>query len=147
MESPTHDCCPPVSPAERAARPTASARDGAVLSVATSAGSIVTAFLASACCVGPLIFAMLGLGGAGLLVAFEPYRPYLMALTLALLGIGFYFTYRRPRLVAATSAVSADACDCPAPRTNRAGRVMLWVAMALVIAFFALPYVLPLVLG
>lgn len=122
---------------------------GTALSLATSAGSILTAFIASACCVGPLIFALLGIGGAGLLVAFEPYRPYFMALTFVLLGAGFYFTYGRPRTTAiAGGAAGGDqaSCDCPAPRTNRTGRVMLWVATAAVLVFLALPYVLPLIL-
>lgn len=113
-------------------------------SVVASAGSVLTAFLASACCVGPLIFALLGLGGAGLLVKFQPYRPYFMALTFAMLGTGFYFTYRRPSLAnAPASASGPPACDCPAPRTNRAGRVMLWVATALVGGFLLFPYLVP----
>ncbi len=45
-------------------------------SLATGLGAVLSAFLASACCVGPLVFALLGLGGAGFLVKFEPYRPY-----------------------------------------------------------------------
>ena len=111
---------------------------------AASAGSILSAFLASACCVGPLIFALLGLGGAGLLVKFEPYRPYFMAITFALLGTGFYFTYRRPRTSAsAASGADGAACDCPAPRTNRAGRMMLWVATVLVVGFLVFPYLVP----
>lgn len=110
------------------------------LSAAATLGSVVSAFIASACCVGPLVFALLGLGGAGLLVKFEPYRPYFMVLTAALLGTGFYLTYRRPK--AATFAeAEGDACGCPAPRTNRAGRVMLWVATVLVAAFLVFPYI------
>jgi mercuric ion transport protein len=105
-------------------------------------GSIVAAFLASACCVGPLIFALLGLGGGALLVKFEPYRPYFIAVTFALLGSGFYLTYRKPRLAPASS-VDGAACDCPAPRTNRAGRILLWVASALVVGFLVFPYFVP----
>ncbi|MBN8614545.1 MAG: mercury transporter MerT [Deltaproteobacteria bacterium] len=122
---------------------------GTGLSLATSAGSILTAFIASACCVGPLIFALLGIGGAGLLVAFEPYRPYFMALTFVLLGAGYYFTYGRPRTTAIVGGAAGSdqaSCDCAAPRTNRTGRVMLWVATAAVLVFLALPYVLPLIL-
>jgi mercuric ion transport protein len=111
-------------------------------SIAANAGAIVSAFVASACCVGPLVFALLGLGGGALLVKFEPYRPYFMALTLALLGAGFYFTYRKPKAV--SSIAEGDACGCPAPRTNRAGRIMLWVATALVVGFLAFPYIAPL---
>ena len=99
MTAPPEDFCP--SPAAAPPKRTVGS-DRATF--AASAGSILSAFLASACCVGPLIFALLGLGGAGLLVKFEPYRPYFMAITFALLGTGFYFTYRRPR----TSASAAS---------------------------------------
>lgn len=112
-------------------------------SLVASAGSVLTAFLASACCVGPLIFALLGLGGAGLLVKFEPYRPYFIALTFSMLGTGFYFTYRKPSLANTPASASGPACDCPAPRTNRVGRVMLWVATALVGGFLIFPYLVP----
>ncbi len=44
---------------------------------AASASSVVSAILASACCVGPLILALLGFGGGALMRKFEPYRPYL----------------------------------------------------------------------
>lgn len=115
----------------------------------TTIASVFTAFLASACCVGPLVLALLGLGGGALLVKFEPYRPYFMTATFALLGAGFYLTYRTPRTAVAAVAQGADgiACDCPAPRTNRAGRVMLWVATALVTGFLAFPYFVPLLLN
>lgn len=109
------------------------------LPIAASLGSIVSAFIASACCVGPLVFALLGLGGAGLLVKFEPYRPYFIAITVALLGTGFYLTYRKPKVAIAQG--EGAACACPAPRTNRAGRVMLWVATVLVAVFLAFPYI------
>ena len=110
---------------------------------AASAGSIISAFLASACCVGPLIFALLGLGGAGLLVKFEPYRPYFTAVTFGLLGAGFYLTYRRPRLVPATGNAAGVSCDCLAPRANRAGKIMLCVATTLVVGFLIFPYLVP----
>ena len=75
---------------------------------------------------------------------FEPYRPYFMAITFALLGTGFYFTYRRrPRLASATVGADGAACDCPAPRTNRAGRIMLWAATVLVVGFLVFPYLVP----
>jgi mercuric ion transport protein len=106
-------------------------------SIAASASSIISAFIASLCCVGPLVFALLGIGGAGLLVKFEPFRPYFMVVTFALLWTGFYFTYRKPKQAAA----SGPACDCPAPRTNRAGKIMLWVATVLVVGFLAFPYI------
>jgi len=140
MTASSEDCCP-----VPAAAPPKGSTGSSRATFAASAGSILSAFLASACCVGPLIFALLGLGGAGLLVKFEPYRPYFMAITFALLGTGFYFTYRRPRVTASGAGTGADgaSCDCPAPRTNRAGRIMLWVATVLVVGFLVFPYLVP----
>lgn len=115
------------------------------LSFATSIGSILSAFIASLCCLGPLVFALLGVGGAGLLVKLEPYRPYFIATTFALLGAGFFLTYRTPKTVGA--AAGGPDCDCPAPRANRAGKVMLWIATMLVVAFLSFPYVAPYLFG
>ena len=115
-------------------------------SVAASLSSIVSAFMASICCVGPLVFALLGLGGAGLLVKFEPYRPYFVAVTFVLLGSGFYLTYRKPRAAAATTEDGPE-CACPAPRANRAGKIMLWIAIVLVVVFLSFPYLAPYLFG
>lgn len=111
--------------------------------MAASVGSIFSAFIASFCCVGPLLFALLGIGGAGMLVKFEPYRPYFMAATFALLGGGFYFAYRKPK----RAVVSGPECDCPAPKTNRLGKIILWVATALVAGFLAFPYLAACIFG
>lgn len=116
-------------------------------SLATSVSSIISAFIASICCVGPLVFALLGIGGAGLLVKFEPYRPYFMAVTFALLGAGFYFTYRKPKDAAGSMATGGPECACPAPRANRAGKIMLWVATILVVGFLSFPYLAPYLFG
>lgn len=77
-----------------------------------------------------------------MLVRFEPYRPYFMTVTFALLGTGFYLTYRR-RAPAAVGGADGPACDCPAPRTNRAGRIMLWLATMMVGGFLVFPYLVP----
>jgi len=108
-------------------------------SLAASVSSIISAFIASICCIGPIVFALLGIGGAGLLVKFEPYRPYFTVLTLGLVGVGFYFTYRKPK-VAAVSAQDGPACDCPHPKSNKLGKIMLWVATVLVVGFLSFPY-------
>lgn len=105
--------------------------------IAASLSSVASAFVASICCVGPLVFALLGVGGAGLLLKFEPYRPYFAAGTFVLLGTGFYFTYRAPKALAAKSG--AD-CACPAPRANRVGKASLWLATCLVVLFLGFPY-------
>jgi len=110
------------------------------LTSASAAGAVLSAFLASLCCIGPLVFAVLGIGGAGLLVKFEAYRPYFTGLTAALLATGFYFTYREPKS-AAVQATDGPACDCENPKASALGRVMLWVAAALVVALWSFPYV------
>lgn len=114
-------------------------------SLAASLSSITAAFMASICCVGPLLFALLGIGGAGLLVKLEPYRLHFTALTFALLGTGFYLTYRRPE--SAPLAQDKDACACPAPRARRAGKVMIWIAALLVTAFLVVPALAPALFG
>jgi mercuric ion transport protein len=56
---------------------------------ASLGGAIAAAVAASACCIGPLVFALLGIGGAGFLVALEPYRPVFTVVTVGLLSIGW----------------------------------------------------------
>lgn len=121
--------------------------DNTASRTASVGGAIVAAVAASACCVGPLIFAVLGIGGAGALVALEPYRPVFLVVTAALLGVGFYLTYRKPKVatveVNANSDGEGDDCGCEMPATNKAGKRMLWVATGIVVVALAFPYVTP----
>jgi copper chaperone CopZ len=64
--------------------------------------------------------------------AIGAYRPYLLATTAVLLGLGFYFTYRRPR-------AGASQCGCERPRASRASRIALWIASVVVILVAASP--------
>jgi len=107
-------------------------------SIASMGAAVASAFLASLCCLGPLLFAVLGIGGAGLLVKFEPYRPHFAVLTLSLLAAGFYFTYAPAR--APKVAAGAD-CACEHPKGNKLGKVMLWISTVLVIGFLIFPYI------
>lgn len=100
---------------------------------ASIAGAAVAALAASSCCLGPLLLAALGVGGAGAIATLGAYRPYLLAGTFALLGAGFFFSYRGPRVA------PTDACGCDKPRASRAGRVGLWVATVLVVLVAAAP--------
>jgi mercuric ion transport protein len=109
---------------------------------ASMAGAVVAAFASSLCCLGPLIFAALGIGGAGLVVKLTPYRTPLAAITLALLATGFYFAYR-PARASAVATANGPACACELPRASRLGRVMLWVATVLVIGLLSFPYLTP----
>jgi copper chaperone CopZ len=96
--------------------------------------SLLAALVASFCCILPIVFALGGMGIVGASAVFAAWRPYLLALTFALLGIGFYLSYRkRPKACEPGSA-------CERPAVNRSGRVGLWLAAAFVILFAAFPY-------
>jgi hypothetical protein len=84
--------------------------------------------------------ALLGLGGAGVLVKFEPLRPTMTVLAVVLLGAGFWVTYRP---VASAPTVQRIACDCEKPGVHQMGRVALWGTTALVSFILAFPYMTP----
>ncbi|RME27911.1 MAG: hypothetical protein D6798_03605 [Deltaproteobacteria bacterium] len=117
---------------------------------ATIGGAIAAAIAASACCIGPLILAVLGIGGAGFLVALEPYRPLFTAITIVLLGAGWILTWReRARSTVAVTAsrdgggADGDDCGCAMPRANRTGKRMMWLATAIVGVALLFPYLTP----
>ena len=101
---------------------------------AAAAGSVVGGVLASACCIAPVAFALLGVSGAGFAHRFEPLRPFLLVLTFLLLGGAFYLRYRP----APTPCGPGEACAMP--RANRLGKVVLWIATALVVLTTAFPW-------
>ena len=111
------------------------------LSGLTVAGAVVSGVLASVCCIGPLLLAVLGIGGAGLLARFEIYRPAFTAATFALLGVGFWLAYRKPKVI------EGDACGCEYPKANRFGRALLWIAAAAAIGFWAAPHIIEHIFG
>jgi len=99
----------------------------------TIGGAVVAAFASAACCLGPLVLTILGIGGAASAVALTPYRPYLLGLTIVILGFGFYLAYRRP----ATDCGPGQACEMP--RANRAGRIALWIATVVILVIVTFP--------
>ena len=95
-----------------------------------AAASVIAAGVASACCLGPVVMVLLGVGAFGAsLAALEPYRPVLLAITLALLGVAFYSAYR--------PAGSAGVCT---PASRRRARLSVWLAALLVLALVTFPY-------
>ena len=96
--------------------------------------AVVTGFLASICCVGPLVLVAAGVGGAWVadLTALDPVRPWLTAFSVGLLGFAHIRQWRaRHRAV----------CDCRAQSLRTV--VWLWVGTALVAGALVAPYVLP----
>lgn len=101
----------------------------------TIAGVILAAIAASVCCVGPLVLLALGVGGAwvGNLTALEPFRPYLMALTLGVLAYAFYKIYKpKPK-------VCVPGSYCANPKSDKINKITLWVSTVFVIGLLATP--------
>ena len=105
---------------------------------------LVAAFFASICCIGPVVFAALGvgMGATGFLAstgeflkALLPYRPVFIGLTILLLGISFYLVYRRPK-----SAVCAPGEVCASGTIGGANRTVLWVLAVLALVLIFAPY-------
>jgi len=96
-------------------------------------GSTLAAFLASLCCLGPLLLGGAGLGAA-LVATFAPLRPYFLAASAILLAGGFYFVYRKRK---ATEACAGETCP-PRSGTRRMAKPLLWLATLAVaaLAFF-----------
>lgn len=98
-------------------------------------GSTVAAFVASLCCLGPLVLGSVGLG-AVLMATFAPLRPYFLTVSAALLVLGFYFVYRKPR---PAEACAEEVCAVDS-RTRRAAKPLLWLATLAVLALALFPY-------
>ncbi len=108
-----------------------------------SIGGIIAAFLASLCCIGPVLFAALGVGvgatgilasTAGFLKAFVPYRPFFIVVAMVAIGTGFYLVYRKPK------AACASDSPCSNSRIRSKSVVFLWMATVLILFFVLSPY-------
>ena len=106
------------------------------------AGGLLGALAASSCCVLPLLLFSVGAGGAwiGNLTALAPYQPVFVAITLALLGYGFWLVYHKR-----TVCAEGDVCARPLP--DRLVKTGLWTETVIVAAALAFPYAAPVLLG
>jgi len=96
----------------------------------SAVGAALVGIFGTLCCAGPVVVAVLGVGGAVAAAKLEPYRPYFVAASIALLAFGFW-RWRR-----------AKRCSCLSPREARWLPVMLWVATALTVLTTVLPLLL-----
>jgi mercuric ion transport protein len=96
-------------------------------------GASLVAAAASLCCVGPAVIAVLGASGAVAAAGFAPYRPYLLVFAFALLGSGFWRSYR-PRVI--------EGATC-APAVGRWGRLTLWISLSVTLLAALLPFFVP----
>ena len=109
-----------------------------------SVGGLGAALLASVCCIGPLIFAALGVGigatgflagAAGVLKGLLPYRPAFIGLTILLLGISFYLAYGKPK-----TAVCAPGELCAPGARSSMNRAWFWIMTAFALVLILAPY-------
>jgi mercuric ion transport protein len=101
----------------------------------TAIGAIGAAVAASACCIGPVVFSLLGAGALGAsAVKLEAYRPWFLGLTLVLVGAAFYSAYRP----AANDTCAADGTCTPG--SKRTAKIMVWIAAAVAVLLIAFPY-------
>ncbi len=97
-------------------------------------GAIAAAVVASSCCMLPLVFGAAGISTVALAGAFESARPYMLGVTIVLLGLGFYYNYFRK-----AACEPGDACKTPRPGLRRMNRTMLWLATVAVVALAFFP--------
>lgn len=86
-----------------------------------SLGSVLGALATAICCLGPILFSLLGLStftSLWLLRNLVPHRNVFFGITLLFLGLGFYAAYGRGRL-------------------RPLDRVILWSCTALVLALLS----------
>jgi copper chaperone CopZ len=96
-------------------------------------GGMFAALAASLCCVGPVLFALLGVGAFGASSVFLSLRPYLLAVAVLALAFGFYRAYFRREACAPGEA-------CATEPVIQASRAVLWIAAVGVLAFALSPY-------
>ena len=93
-----------------------------------AAGGVISAVLASSCCIGPLALITLGASGAwiGNLTALKAYQPIFVIVTLSFLSFGFWQVYGKAK------PDCVDGSYCATPTSNLIVKSALWVATLLV---------------
>lgn len=104
--------------------------------------SVLSAFIASACCWLPLLLVAFGASAASVSAAFERVRPLFLGIAPVLLGAGFYIVYVRKEKCGPDGA-----CATPARKVRQFTRGMLWAATAVVLAVTFFPNYIGLLLG
>ncbi len=104
-----------------------------------SGGGIITALLASLCCITPVLAVLGGLGGIASTFSFlEPLRPYLIGLTVIVLGYAFYSAYKPKK-------VNDIDCACEDETSNKKvsfinSKQFLWIVTVVIALLITFPY-------
>lgn len=94
-------------------------------------GAVVSAALASACCILPLGLGVVGLSATTIAAFFEPLRPWFLTLAALLLALGFYSALRAPN--------RGEVCDGRTRHLAQLSKPTLWLATVAVIAIALFP--------
>ena len=87
----------------------------------TSLLAILFAFLSRPCCVLPLLFSLLGIGGVTFTATLVAYRHVFLLLTIGLLAVSFYLNYLKAR-------------------AHIVNRITFWISAAVALGFLAYAY-------
>lgn len=105
--------------------------------------SIVAAVLASACCWLPLVLMTVGISGGALSAFLGKWRPVMIPATFILLGIAFFYSYRKSKSSGKSYNAKEENC-CPAndkisASHKKRNRKILWFVSILVIILAFIP--------
>jgi mercuric ion transport protein len=103
------------------------------LQKATLGGSLLAAITASLCCIGPLVAVLLGASGFAASAVFEKWRPVFLGLTVVLLALAWYLTYRKPK------AACEEGSACATKPVSKWNKMALWFATGGVLLMAAFP--------
>lgn len=92
-------------------------------------GALTAAIAASACCLVPAAFAIVGVSGAGFASKLAPCRIPFSIATAVLLAAGLWFAYRPQK----------DECGCGTTKSRKVARVGLWITTVMTVALAAYP--------
>ena len=106
------------------------------ITLLASIGSVISGVVASLCCIGPLLFVILGLSGAALFAKLEQFRWLFGAVAVGLLALGFFFAYRENDECAPGTSCAAN------PGRRKLNKAVLWIATVLVIIAMFLPNII-----
>ncbi|MDX8378337.1 MAG: mercuric transporter MerT family protein [Mariprofundales bacterium] len=97
-------------------------------------GAVIAGGLASACCLGPLLVMILGMGSASFFTALIPYRPIFAMLTIALIAWAVWQQKQQKK-------------HCTAKNCRPQHPAWLWlfgsIALLLLVSPILLPYFIP----
>ncbi|MDH7603693.1 MAG: mercuric transport protein MerTP [Melioribacter sp.] len=101
--------------------------------------AIVTALLASLCCITPVLAVLGGLSSIVSTFSFlEPFRPYFIAITILILGFAFYNAYKPKKKNDIDCACEDETSDKKVSFIN--SKKFLWIITAVSTLLITFPY-------